>query len=203
MKLYDSPFAPNPRRVRIFLAEKGIEIPKVFIDLAQSKHKEPAYEAVNPLRRIPALELDDGTILTESIAICRYLEELHPDPPLFGTDPLSRAQIAMWQRRLEFGLLGTVGAAFRHSHPAMREMERPQIPAWSEVNKERALDFLRFLDRHLADRPFVCGQSFTVADITGLVALDFMRPARIALPDELSHVKRWHGALAARSSASA
>jgi glutathione S-transferase len=109
----------------------------------------------------------------------------------------------MWQRRLEFGLLGTVAAAFRHSHPAMREWEVPQIPAWSEVNKERALDFLLFLDRHLSDRPFVCGEAFTVADITGLVALDFMRPARIALPDELSHVKRWHGALAARSSASA
>ena len=203
MKLYDSPFAPNPRRVRVFLAEKGIEIPKVFIDLAKSQHNELAFEAVNPLRRIPALELDDGTILTESIAICRYLDELHPEPPLFGTDPLSRAKIEMWQRRLEFGLLGTVGAAFRHSHPAMKEMEVPQIPAWSEANKERALDFLRFLDGHLSDRPFVCGQSFTVADITGLVALDFMRPARIAMPDELGNVKRWHAALASRPSASA
>jgi glutathione S-transferase len=203
MKLYDSPFAPNPRRVRIFLAEKGIEIPKVFVDLAKMQHKEAAYEAVNPLRCIPALELDDGTVLTESIAICRYLDELHPEPPLFGTDALSRAQIEMWQRRLEFGLLGTVGAAFRHAHPAMKEMEAPQIPTWSEVNKGRALDFLRFLDRHLADQPFVCGETFTVADITGLIALDFTKPARIAVPDELGHVRRWHRTLAERPSAAA
>lgn len=203
MKLYDSPFAPNPRRVRIFLAEKGIEIPKVFVDLARMQHKKAAYEAVNPLQCIPALELDDGTVLTESIAICRYLEELHPEPPLFGVDPLSRAAVEMWQRRLEFGLLGTVAAAFRHAHPAMKEMEAPQIQAWSEVNKDRALDFLRFLDRHLADRPFMGGEDFTVADITGLVALDFMKPTRIALPDDLAHVKRWHRALAGRPSAGA
>ena len=106
----------------------------------------------------------------------------------------------MWQRRLEFGLLWTVAAAFRHAHPATKEMEELQIPAWSKVNKERALDFLRFLDRHLADRPFVCGDAFTVADITGLVALDFMRPAWSASPDDLAHAARRPRALAERPS---
>jgi glutathione S-transferase len=203
MKLYDSPFAPNPRRVRIFLAEKGIEIPKVFVDLAKMQHKEAAYEAVNPLRCIPALELDDGTVLTESIAICRYLDELHPEPPLFGTDALSRAQIEMWQRRLEFGLLGTVGAAFRHAHPAMKEMEVPQIPAWAESNKPRVTEFLEILDRELKERRFVAGDRYTVADITGLVCIDFMKPAKLAVPESLSNLKRWHAEVSARPSAKA
>lgn len=203
MKLYDAGRAPNPRRVRIFLAEKGLQVPLVPIDLGSLEHKTPAFIAVNPLQRTPALELDDGTVITESIAICRYFEELHPEPPLFGTTPLERAQVEMWQRRLEFELLGTVAAVFRHLHPAMAQMEVPQVAAWGETNKPRVVEFLRFLDGHLADRPFVCGERFTIADITGLVALDFMKPARIALPDDLAHVRRWHVALARRPSAEA
>lgn len=203
MRLYDGGRAPNPRRVRVFLAEKGVSVPLVPIDIAKLEHKTPAYVAVNPLQRTPALELGDGTVITESIAICRYFEELHPEPPLFGTTPLERAQVEMWQRRLEFELLGTVAAVFRHLHPAMAQMEVPQVAAWGETNKPRVVEFLRFLDGHLADRPFVCGERFTIADITGLVALDFMKPARIALPDDLAHVRRWHVALARRPSAEA
>jgi glutathione S-transferase len=203
MKLYDAGRAPNPRRVRIFLAEKGIEVPLVPIDLGRLEHKAPAFIAVNPLKRTPALELDDGTVLTESIAICRYFEELHPEPPLFGTGPLECAMVEMWQRRIEFGLLGTVAAVFRHLHPAMAEMEVPQVAAWGETNKPKVLEFLHFLDRHLAGRAFVCGDTFSVADITGLVAIDFMKPARLAVPDDLSNVKRWHADISARPSARA
>jgi glutathione S-transferase len=201
MKLYDAGRAPNPRRVRIFLAEKGVEVPLVPVDLGRLEHKAPALVAVNPLKQTPALELDDGTILTESIAICRYFEELHPEPPLFGVGPLGRATVEMWQRRIEFGLLGTVAAVFRHLHPAMAEMEVPQVAVWGEANKPKILGFLRILDRHLAGRAFVCGESFSVADITGLVALDFMKPARLAVPDEFANVKRWHADLSARPSA--
>ena len=203
MKLYDGGRAPNPRRVKVFLAEKGLTVPMEQVDLGKMAHRSAAYTAINPLQRVPALELDDGTVLTESIAICRYFEALHPEPRLFGQGAKDEAMVEMWQRRIEFHLLVPISQVFRHAHPAMKEMEVPQIPAWSEANKERALDFLRFLDGHLSDRPFVCGQSFTVADITGLVALDFMRPARIAMPDELGNVKRWHAALASRPSASA
>jgi glutathione S-transferase len=203
MKLYDAGRAPNPRRVRVFLAEKGVTVPIISIDLARLEHKAPAYVAVNPLQRTPALELDDGTVISESIAICRYFEELHPEPPLFGTGALERARVEMWQRRLEFGLLGTVAAVFRHLHPAMAEMEVPQVAAWGETNKPRVIEFLRFLDGELADRRFIAGDRFSVADITGLVGLDFMKPAKLSLPDELTNVRRWHAELAARPSAQA
>jgi glutathione S-transferase len=203
MKLYDAGRAPNPRRVRIFLAEKGVEVPLVPIDLGRLEHKAPAFVAVNPLQRTPALELDDGTVLTESIAICRYFEELHPEPPLFGTNALERARVEMWQRRLEFGLLGTVASVFRHLHPAMAEMEVPQVAAWGETNKPKVIEFLRFLDGELGDRAYVAGDRFSVADITGLVGLDFMKPAKIGLPEELANVRRWHERLAARPSAQA
>ena len=203
MKLYDAGRAPNPRRVRIFLAEKGIEVPLVPVDIGKLEHKTPAFAAVNPLQRTPALELEDGTVITESIAICRYFEALHPDPPLFGTDPLEIALITMWERRMEFNLLGAVAAVFRHLHPAMAQMEAPQVPAWGEANKPRVLEFLRFVDSHLAGRAFLCGERFTVADITGLVGLDFTKPARIAVPEDLLNLRRWHERLQARPSAGA
>jgi glutathione S-transferase len=203
MKLYDSPFAPNPRRVRIFLAEKGIEIPKVFVDLAKMQHKEAAYEAVNPLRCIPALELDDGTVLTESIAICRYFEALHPEPRRFGQGAKDEAMVEMWQRRIEFHLLVPISQVFRHAHPAMKEMEVPQVPAWAESNKPRVTEFLEILDRELKERRFVAGDRYTVADITGLVCVDFMKPAKLAVPESLSNLKRWHAEVSARPSAKA
>jgi glutathione S-transferase len=203
MKLYDFGRAPNPRRVRIFLAEKGITVPTSQIDLGKLEQLEPSFAALNPIKRIPVLELDDGTVIAESIAICRYFEETQPEPPLFGVGAVERAMVEMWQRRIEFGLLGTVAAAFRHIHPAMKEMEVPQIPAWGDANKPRATEFLDILDRHLAGRRFVCGEAYTVADITGLVAIDFMKPARIELPHNLGHVRRWHAEIAARPSAQA
>ena len=203
MKLYDSAFAPNARRVRMFLVEKGLAVPTVAIDLGRLEQKSPVYSALNPFQAVPALVLDDGTVIAESIAICRYFEELHPEPSLFGVGPLERAMVEMWQRRLELSLFFPIAQAFRHAHPAMKTMEPQQIREWAEVNKPRALAAMARVDAALRDRPFIAGERFTVADITGLVALDFARPARIAIPDELAHLKRWRDALAARPSAKA
>jgi glutathione S-transferase len=203
MKLYDAGRAPNPRRVRIFLAEKGVEVPVVPVDIGRLEHRTPAFEALNPVMRTPVLELDDGTVISESIAICRYFDEIYPEPPLFGTGAVGRARVEMWQRRLEFGLLGTVAAVFRHLHPAMAEMEVPQVAVWGEANKPKVMEFLQLLDRHLADHAFVCGDAYTVADITGLVAIDFMKPSKLTVPDEMKNVRRWHGEIAARPSARA
>ena len=203
MKLFDGGRAPNPRRVSVYLAEKGIEVPRVQIDMGAMGHRSDEIARRNPLRRLPVLELDDGTILTESIAICRYFEELHPEPALFGRGALGKALVEMWQRRLEISLMMPVANTFRHIHPAMKEWEIPQVPEWGEANKPKALDFLVLMDAELALREFAAGDEFSIADITGLVAIDFMKPARISIPDELTNVIRWHSALAARPSASA
>jgi glutathione S-transferase len=203
MKLYDGGRAPNPRRVKVFLAEKGITVPTEQVDLGKMAHKSPAYTAVNPLQRVPALELDDGTVISESIAICRYFERLHPEPPLFGTDAKSMAVVEMWERRLEFHLLGPVSHIFRNSHPAMKDMEVPQVPAWAEANRPRVMDFLALFDRELKDRRYVAGDRYTVADITGMIAVDFMKPAKLAMPETLIHLKRWHDEVSARPSAKA
>lgn len=203
MKLYDGGRAPNPRRVRIFLAEKGIAVPAEQIDLGALKHKSAEFTALNPLQRVPALVLDDGQVLSESIAICRYFEALHPEPPLFGQGALEQARIEMWQRRLELHLLFPIAHVFRNQHPAMRDMEVPQVPAWADANKPRIADFLAILDRELEGRKFIASDTYTVADITGLVALDFMKPAKVNLNDGLTNVRRWHTDLAARPSAAA
>jgi glutathione S-transferase len=203
MKLYDGGRAPNPRRVRIFLAEKGISLPLEPVDLGSLQQKSPDYTAINPMQRVPALELDDGTVLTESIAICRYFEELQPEPPLFGQGALEKAQVEMWNRRMEWHFLSLVSHVFRNSHPAMKEMEVPQVPAWAEANKPRIAEFLGFLDRELRERRFVAGDSYSVADITGLVAVDFMKPAKVTMPAELANVLRWHAEVSARPSAKA
>jgi glutathione S-transferase len=203
MKLYDGGRAPNPRRTRIFLAEKGITLPIEQVDLAALAQMSAEYAAINPLKRVPALVLDDGTVLTESIAICRYFEALKPDPPLFGRGALEVARIEMWNRRLELHLLFPVSHVFRNSHPAMKEMEVPQVPAWAEANKPRIMEFLDILERNLRNRPFAAGDRFSVADITGLVAVDFMKPAKLMVPETCAGVLRWHAAVSARPSASA
>ena len=203
MKLFDSPYAPNPRRVRVFLAEKQISVPVETVELAKGQHRDAGYTAINPLQRTPALQLGDGTIITESIAICRYFEGLQPDPPLFGVGALDCALVEMWQRRMELSFLMPVAMAYRHSHPAAATLEVPQIAEMALVSRPRALDFLSYLDSELARRPFIAGERFTVADITGLVAIDFLRPARIELPQALTHVRRWHAQVSARPSAKA
>jgi glutathione S-transferase len=203
MKLYDGGRAPNPRRVRIFLAEKGVAVATEQVDLGQLQQRSAAYTAINPMQRVPALVLDDGTVIAESIAICRYFEALHPDPQLFGRGVLESALVEMWNRRAELHLLFPVAMVFQHLHPAMKIMVDPQVADWGEANKPRVFEFLRFLDGELKDRPYLAGSAFTVADITALVAVDFMRVSKMAVPDDLAHVRRWHASVSARPSASA
>jgi glutathione S-transferase len=203
MKLYDGGRAPNPRRVRIFLAEKGITVPTEQVELGQLAQRSDAYTAINPMQRVPALVLDDGTVIAESIAICRYFEALQPDPPLFGRGALESALVEMWSRRMELHLFLPVATVFQHLHPAMKIMVDPQVAAWGEANKPRVTQFLQFLDGELKTRAYVAGSAYTVADITAMVAVDFMRVSKLTVPDDLVHVRRWHDAVSARPSAKA
>lgn len=203
MKLYDSNRAPNPRRARIFLAEKGITVPTEQIDIMAMQQKTPEYTAINPLQRMPSLVLDDGTIITESIAICRYFEALQPNPPLFGLGAKETAVVEMWNRRCEINFFANVSAVFRHLHPSMKDLEVPQVPAWAEANRPRVTWFLEWLDRELETREFVAGERYSVADITMLCGVDFMKPAKLALPEDLANVRRWHATVSARPSAKA
>lgn len=203
MKIIETRTAPNPRRVRIFLAEKGISVPFEDVDLKTGPLRTPEFTARNPMQRVPVLVLDDGTWIAESMAICRYFEELHPEPALFGRNPVGRAVVEMWNRRVELGLSAAVMHAFRHLHPGMADLEVPQIAEWGQANKPKALVHLRILDDQLAANAYIAGSVFSVADITALVAVDFMKPARIALPDDLHHLARWHAAVSARPSAGA
>jgi glutathione S-transferase len=200
MLLYDAPRAPNPRRVRIFLAEKGVDLPTREVDLMALEHMENDYARINPLRAVPALVLDDGAVLTESVAICRYIEWLHPEPPLFGRDGREQAFVEMWQRRMEFALFLPVAFAFRHSHPRMAVMEKPQFPDFAETQRARAAQAMRYLDAELSDRAFVAGEEFTVADITAFVALELTKLARIGIPEDLTHLARWLASVGARPS---
>lgn len=200
MKIYDGGKAPNPRRVRIYLAEKGIDVPLEPVDMGALEHKSEKITKRNPLQRLPVLEFDDGTTLSETVAICRYFEERHPEPPLMGTDALDKAIVEMWQRRVELHFLMPVAHAFRHIHPAMKEWEIPQIADWGEANKPKALEFIRLMDKELAGRAFIAGDRFTIADITATVATDFMKPARIAIPEDATNFIRWYEAMKARPS---
>jgi glutathione S-transferase len=201
MKLYDGKRTPNGRRVRIFIREKGIPLPEIVdTDIAKKEHLSPDYAKLNPKCRVPTLVLDDGTAIAESVAICRYFEEAHPSPPLFGTGPKGRAMVEMWNRRLELGLFLSVAMVFRHLSPFMAELEKPQIAAWGEVNKDKAAQEFRELDAHLASTPFICGEALTIADITGGVAVEFMRVSRLEIPAECAHVARWFGGLKGRPS---
>jgi len=203
MKLYDGGRAPNPRRVRIFLAEKGINIPMEQVDIATHQHRADAYTAINPMQRLPTLLLDDGTAIAESIASCRYFEGLDPDPPLFGRGSLECALVEMWNRRVELHLFLPVAAVFQHLHPFMKTLVDPQVPAWGEANKPRVAEFLTFLDGELKKRTYVAGENFSVADITALVAVDFMKVSKLSVPDALAHLRRWYQAMSARPSAAA
>jgi glutathione S-transferase len=203
MKLIDQPRAPNPRRVNIFLAEKGIEIPTQVLNIPAKEHLTDEIKALNPVQTLPILVLDDGTAISESMAICRYFEELHPEPPLMGTTPLEKATIEMWQRRMELNLMGPVAAVFRHSHPAMAELEVPQVAEWAEANRPRVQKALEMLDAQLADHRFVAGDAFTVADITALVGVDFTKMGRIDVPEHLTNLARWRAEVSSRPSAKA
>jgi glutathione S-transferase len=203
MKLYDGGRAPNPRRVRIFLAEKGVKVDSQQVDLGALEQKSPGFSAINPLQRVPALVLDDGTVITESVAICRYFDAAHPDPILFGEPGRDAAMVEMWNRRLELHLLHSVAQVFRHLHPAMKPLEVPQVPEWGEANKPRVAEFLALLDQQLAANPFVAGERYSIADITALVSIDLMKPAKLTIPDEMVSIRRWYDDVSKRPSSAA
>ncbi len=200
MKILDDKRAPNPRRVRVFLAEKGIEVPFENIDIALGTHRSAEFSQLNPVQRVPVLILDDGTAISETMAICRYFEALHPEPSLFGRTPLEIARIEMWNRRAELNYLFSVAQVFRHSHPAMKEYETPQVPAWAEANKPRVARIIGIFDEALGKTPYLAGERFSVADITAMIATDFLKPARLIIPEEAQNFKRWYGQVSARPS---
>jgi glutathione S-transferase len=202
MKLYEDQRAPNPRRVRIFLAEKGIEVPRQQVDIMAGEHKGPAIAKLNPFERLPILELDDGNVICESLAICRYFEAVQPDPPLFGAGALDQAMVEMWQRRVELSLFMPVSFAFRHGHPRMAHLEVPQVKEWGEANLARIPKMLGYFDGELRDRQFMAGERYSVADITALCAVDFMKVVKLSL-DGHENLRRWHGDVSGRPSASA
>ncbi|WP_026481401.1 glutathione S-transferase N-terminal domain-containing protein [Ahrensia sp. 13_GOM-1096m] len=198
--LFDGGRAPNPRRVAIYLAERDINVTVKPVDMSALEHKSDSISALNPLKQLPLLQLPDGDVITESIAICRYFDALYPDGALFGKNPKEVAIFEMWQRRIELQLLFPVAQAFRHIHPGMKDWEVPQVPEWGEVNKAKAVRFSKLLNEHLTDNEFICGDDFTVADITGIIAVDFSKPARIAYDENLPHFSRWIEAVRSRPS---
>jgi len=204
MKLYNTPMpAPNPRRVRIFLAEKGVEIPLVEVALLKGEHKAPAHVARNSLGQTPVLELDDGTCISETAAICRYLESLYPEPALFGRTALEAAQVEMWVRRVEFQLMAPAGNFWRHAHPFTARVVVPQYKEFGEANRGAYEKALMWLDGELAKTPYVVGEVFTMADICALSSVDFADWIGLPVPDAAGHVRDWHARVSARGSAGA
>jgi len=209
MKLYDCTTAPSARRVRIFLAEKGVDIPTVQVDLRAGEHLRPAYRAINPDCTVPCLELDDGTAIAESVAICQYIEEIHPEPPLMGVDARDRALVTMWNRRAEFDGFLAVAEAFRNSSKGFKDRavtgaeNEPQIPELAERGRRRVARFLAMLDRRLGESEFLAGPRYTIADITALAAVDFAGWMKVGLAPDQANAQRWHAAVSARPSAKA
>ena len=202
MRLYEFTMAPNPRRVRVFLAEKGIQVPSVQVDITKAENREPEFLAKNPMGTLPVLELDDGTYLAESVSICRYFEELQPEPPLFGTDLKERALVDMWQRRMEIEVFLPIAGCFRNTHDFFKG-RIPQVPEYGEVCKQTANKRLAWLDDLLADREFIAGERYTIADITPMVGIDFGRITDIRIQPEQKNLARWHQAVSKRPSAKA
>ncbi len=209
MKLYDCTVAPNPRRVRIFLAEKGIAVPMVQVDLRANEQFSPAFRAVNADCTVPVLELDDGTRIADVLAICVYFETSQPEPPLMGVGAQDRANVAAWQRRAERDGFLAVVEAFRNSTPGFKGRALPgpddyeQIPALAERGRARLGRFFEMLNAALADREFVAGTRYSVADITALATIDFAGWIKLRIPDDGRHLRRWYDGVSARPSAKA
>ncbi len=202
MKLYDSSIAPNPKRVRMFLAEKGIEVPYEEVDLGKAKNREPAFLAINPMGTLPVLELDDGSHLAESLAICEYFEDLNPEPPLFGQTAAERANTRMWERRMELEVMYPLLGAFRNSTPFFKG-RITQIPEIVEPFRSMAAKRFAWLDEELGTREFVAGDRFTVADITLFCTVEFGKTVGEKYDGSLASLLRWNETVAARPSASA
>lgn len=209
MKFYDCKTAPSPRRVRVFLAEKGVEIETVQVDLASGEQLGDAFKAVNPDCVVPVLQLDDGQCITEVVAICSYIEALHPEPALMGETPLDKAAVLMWNAKVEQQGLSAMADAFRNSASGLRERALPgpdayaQIPELAVRGRARVEHFMRRLDERLAECTYVAGDFFSIADITALAFVDFAAWIKIPLPDDAVNVARWYEAVSGRPSAKA
>ena len=208
MKLYDENLpAPNPRRVRVFLAEKGLTIQLQRVSLAEGEHKKPEYLAKNSLGQVPTLELDDGSTIAESVAICRYLEALHPQPPLFGRTPKDVGLIDMWIRRVELRVMAPIGQVWVNAHPYTERYAKAQgirrFTDFGEANKERSLSAMRWLDQDLGNRPFLAGDDYSFADIAALCTLDFAAFIGLPMPTECKNLNAWHDRVSSRPSAAA
>jgi glutathione S-transferase len=209
MKFYDCAGAPSPRRVRIFLAEKGIAVPTVQVDLRHREQFTDAFRAINPDCTVPVLELDDGTRIADAVGICVYFEAVRPAPPLMGRDPQSKALIVAAQRRVEREGFSAVVEAFRNFTPGLKGHALPgpdgyeQIPALAERGRARVRRFFATMEAALAGRAFVCGADYSIADITTLVTVDFAKRIKLAIPQDSVHLRRWYDAVSARPSAKA
>jgi glutathione S-transferase len=209
MKLYDYAPAPSPRRVRIFLAEKGITVPTVQVDLRAGEQFTDGFRAINPDCTVPVLELDDGTRIADAVGICVYFEAVRPDPPLMGRDPREKAIITAAQRRAERDGFQAMVEAFRNVTPGMKGHSLPgpdgyaQIPALAARGRARVERFFAAMEAELAGRAFVCGSDFSIADITTLVTVDFAKWIKLAIPEGSVNLRRWYDVVAARPSAKA
>ncbi|MBA3837777.1 MAG: glutathione S-transferase, partial [Zymomonas sp.] len=195
--------APNPRRVRIFLAEKGIKLTTKLLSIPAGEHKHPDFLAINPLGQVPALALDDGEVITESVSICRFLEALNPDPPLFGRGPKGVAEVDMWVRRVELRLMMPVGMVWAHTHPFTARVVKPQYTEYGESNRPRALAAMAEIDAALEGRPWLAGKDYSMADIVLLSVVDFAEWIGLKMPEELGNLRSWHERASARPSAAA
>ncbi len=209
MKFYDCTTAPSPRRVRIFLAEKGLILPTAQVDLRNGEQFTPAFRAINPDCTVPVLELDDGTLIADAVAICGYLEELHPEPPLIGASLQERAVVTAVNRMIERDGFHAAMDAFRNFTRGFKGRALPgrhdyeQIPELAARGRSRVEHFFRDMDARLASREFVAGERFTIADISTLVLTDFAGWVKLAIPEDCAHLRRWYGAVSARPSAKA
>jgi len=202
MKLYDFTLAPSPRRVRIFLAEKGIAIPFEQVDIMRSANRTSEFYRKNPLRSLPILELDDGSYLSESVAICRYFEETHPAPPLFGVGPREQAEVEMWNRRVELSIFAPVGHVWSHLSP-VSEGRAKRIREFGVIERDAAIAGFAILDRALGSTHFIAGARFSIADITTLCMVDFARTVDITIQPEQANLAGWYREISSRPSAGA
>lgn len=201
MKLYSAAYAPNPRRVTMFIAEKGLgDIAIENVALDQGAQHTADFKAKSPLAQAPVLELDDGRCLTESRAICGYLEALHPAPNLMGADPYERAQIEMWDRRVEHAFMLPLMFWVRHGHPVMARVEPNQTEGVATFNQAQAMKAATFLNDELAGRPWIAGERFTIADITAACGVDFAKMMKWRPGEDLPHLARWRAAIGERAS---
>ena len=202
MKIYQTHKAPNPRRVRMFLSEKNIEMDYQEVDIAAGDNCTPAMKAKNPTTKVPFLELDDGTCIGETVAICRYFEEIKPENPLMGRTALEKAQVEMWQRRIEFHLLQPVSMCFVHTTGFFKDRMKP-VAEWGDISGQNAVAYFDELNEHFSKSKYLVDDYFSIADITLLCSIDFARVVKIRVNEEHSHLLDWYKRVSSRSSASA